>query len=90
MNVGFAAAMQIFLQSGGTTSTLSVDADLTVTELHHLVEDHEFIPAGACAGHARARCARASSPAISSPPPPRPRDRVCHAPVCLSLCATPR
>ena len=70
MNVGFAAAMQLFLQSGGTTSTLTVDSDLTVTELYHLVEDHEFIPAGACAGRPIAPRPPVSSAAPVSPSPP--------------------
>ena len=38
--------MQLFVRNGGSTSTITVDEDLTVSELHQTVENVEFIPAG--------------------------------------------
>ena len=37
--------MQLFVRNGGSTSTITVDEDLTVSELHQTVENVEFIPA---------------------------------------------
>ena len=40
--------MQLILKTGGSSSTIDVEDDLSIAELYDAVENVSFIPAGAC------------------------------------------